>query len=101
MFCAATAVTATKAYVAAGGGTKIVEGLLSANGTGTVDELDMAAAYTSVIISGTNLHSVCRLERLNPQIPRPGMPHCIRNDFLNATENRFGTPKPAENKTES
>jgi hypothetical protein len=42
---------------------------------------------TSTVISRTDLHSFCRLDRFNPQVFSPGMPYRIRNDLLDAAKN--------------
>ena len=49
------AVNATKAWIIAGGGTKVVEGTIASSGTGTLDETDMTAGYGSIILAGASL----------------------------------------------
>lgn len=41
---------------------------------------------TSAVITGTDFHTICRLDRLDPQILRSGMPHGIGNDLLDAAK---------------
>src|SRR5215472_14399574 len=43
----------------------------------------------STVVSGTDFHSLCRLDRLDPQVLGPGMPHRICNDLPYATKNRL------------
>jgi len=45
----------------------------------------------SAVVSRTDFHSFCRLDRLDPEVLSPGMPYCIRNDLLDAAKNGLRT----------